>query len=100
MRRGEIWTVVPPSHPKPRPAIIVSVDPWNAYAPDVIVVPLTTKPGPSRPTVKHAALEQISFAKCGSIAAIAKDRLGRRIGTVAANVMAGIEQELRRVMGL
>jgi mRNA-degrading endonuclease toxin of MazEF toxin-antitoxin module len=98
MRRGEIWTVVPLSHPKPRPAVIVSVDAWNAHAPDVILVPLTTRAGPSRPPVRHPQLEQTSYAKCGAIAAIPKERLGRRVGAVGEETMRAIARELRRIL--
>jgi mRNA-degrading endonuclease toxin of MazEF toxin-antitoxin module len=100
MRRGELWTVTSLNHPKPRPAVIVSVDPWNAHAPDVILVPLTTRPGPSRPTVTHPQLEQASYAKCGAIAAIPKERLKQRIGTVDAETMRGIGAELRRLLAV
>lgn len=100
MRRGEIWTVAPLNHPKPRPAVIVSVDPWNTYAPDVIMIPLTTRPGPSRPVVRHPRLRQLSYAKCGAITAIPKERLKRRIGTLADAPMTSLVVELRRVLGI
>jgi mRNA-degrading endonuclease toxin of MazEF toxin-antitoxin module len=100
VRRGEIWTVIPLSHPKPRPAVIISVDPWNAYAPDVILVPLTTRPGPSRPAVRHPRLRRTSFAKCGAIGAIPKDRLGRRVGTVDPETLGTIALEIRRLLGI
>lgn len=48
IRRGQIWTVVLPSFPKPRPALVVSIDPINDLCPDVLMVPITTKPGPLR----------------------------------------------------
>ena len=100
MRRGELWTVIPLSHPKPRPAVIVSVDPWNEHAPDVILVPLTTRPGPSRPAVKHPRLTQASYAKCGAIAAIPKERLKQRIGALGPETMNKIGAELRRLLAM
>jgi mRNA-degrading endonuclease toxin of MazEF toxin-antitoxin module len=99
-RRGEIWTVVPLDHPKPRPALVLSVDVWNNHAPDVILVPLTTRPGPSRPAVPHSSLKQASYAKCGSIGAISKERCGERIGRVDEGTMAGVEREVRKLLGL
>jgi mRNA-degrading endonuclease toxin of MazEF toxin-antitoxin module len=99
MRRGEIWTVTPANHPKPRPAVILSVDPWNQRAPDVIVIPLTTHPGPSRPEVGHPALRQVSYAKVGSIAAIPKECLKERLGQLSKEPMNRIVIELRRVLG-
>jgi len=100
MRRGEIRTIIPLNHPKPRPAVIVSVDSWNAHAPDLILVPLITRPGPSRPPVRHAGLKRASYAKCGAIAAIPKERLGQRIGRLGDEPMSRIALELRRVMGI
>lgn len=100
MRRGEIWTVAPPSYPKPRPAVILSIDTWNRYAPDIVVIPLTSRPGPSRPPVRHPRLNRKSYAKCGAIAAIPKDRLGQRIGRLGDQAMAGIVVELRRLLGV
>ena len=100
MRRGDIWTIRPINHPKPRPGVILSVDAWNRHAPDVIVVPLTTRSGPSRPAIRHASLKQDSFAKCGSLAAIPKDRLGHRLGHLDADALAVVEREVRRVIGI
>lgn len=100
MRRGEIWTVVPLDHPAPRPALVLSVDVWSHHAPDVIRVPLTTRAGPSRPPVRHAALKQASYAKCGSIGAISQERCADRIGRVDEEAVAGVEREVRRLLGL
>ena len=100
MRRGEIWTIAPFDHPKADLAVIVSVDAWNKHALDVILVPLTTRPGPSRPPVSHSRLKTASYAKCGSVAAIPKERLKRQIGRLADGEMAAIERELKRLMGM
>ena len=48
IRRKELWIVELLAHPKPRPAIVVSIDPINDLCPDVILIPVTTKPGPLR----------------------------------------------------
>ena len=100
MRRGELWTVTPLAHPTPRPAVILSVDAWNEHAPDVILVPLTTRPGPSRPAVRHPRLEHPSYAKCGAIAALPKARLQERLGRLDAHAMATIGAEVRRLLGV
>ncbi len=100
MQRGDIWTVATLDHPKSRPAVIVSVNPWNEHALDVILVPLTTRPGPSRPPVSHSSLKTTSYAKCGSVSAIPKQRLKKRIGRVGSDEMVRIERELRRLMAL
>ncbi len=100
MLRGEIWTVVPLDHPKPRPAIILSVDSWNQHAPDILVVPLTTRPGPSRPGVRHPGLREQSYAKCGALNALPKARLKQRIGRVGPETLAAIGAELRRLLAI
>ncbi|MSR05483.1 MAG: type II toxin-antitoxin system PemK/MazF family toxin [Gemmatimonadetes bacterium] len=100
MRRGEIWTIQPLNHPKPRPALIVSVDPWNSSAPDVVLVPLTTRPGPSRPPVQHPQLKRASYAKCGAISAIPKEHLKQRLGILSDQAMSQVIVELRRVLGI
>ena len=100
MHRGEIWTVAPLDHPKARPAVIVSVDAWNKHALDVILVPLTTRPGPSRPPVSHSRLKTASYAKCGSVSAVPKTRLKKQIGRIDEIELAGLERELRRLMGM
>jgi mRNA-degrading endonuclease toxin of MazEF toxin-antitoxin module len=100
MKRGELWTVVPLDHPKPRPAIILSVDTWNAHTRDVIVVPLTTQPGPSRPEVHHADLRKPTYAKCGGMGTLPKSRLKQRIGRVEEKTLDLIGFELRRLLGL
>ncbi len=100
MRRGELWTVTPLDHPKPHPAVILSVDGWNELAPDVVLIPLTTRPGPSRPAVTHPRLERPSYAKCGAIAALPKARLKQLLGQVDERDMAAITVEVRRLLAL
>ena len=100
IRRGEIWTVVPLAHPKPRPAIVLSVDAWNTYAPDVVLVPLTTRPGPSRPPVRHPSLEHPSYARCGGVGALPKTHLKERIGRVDDHTLTAIGLELRRLLAI
>jgi mRNA-degrading endonuclease toxin of MazEF toxin-antitoxin module len=100
MRRGELWTVTPLAHPKPRPVVILSVDAWNEHAPDVVLVPLTTHPGPSRPPVSHPRLEQPSYAKCGAIAALPKARLKERLGRLDDHHMTAITTELKRLLAV
>ncbi len=100
MRRGELWTVTPLAHPKPRPALILSVDAWNEHAPDVILVPLTTRPGPSRPPVTHPRLAHPSYAKCGAIAALPKTRLKERLGQLDEPSMAAITVEVKRLLAV
>jgi mRNA-degrading endonuclease toxin of MazEF toxin-antitoxin module len=100
MRRGELWTVTPLGHPKPRAVVVLSVAAWNEHAPDVILVPLTTRPGPSRPAVTHERLERASYARCGAIAAIPKTRLKECLGQLDERSMAAITFEVKRLLAI
>ncbi|HYL22314.1 MAG TPA: type II toxin-antitoxin system PemK/MazF family toxin [Gemmatimonadales bacterium] len=98
MRRGKVWTVNPLTHPTPRPAVVLSADAWNEHAPDVVLIPLTTRPGPSRPPVTHPRLEHPSYAKCGAIAALPKTRLKERLGKLHERSMTAIALEVKRLL--
>lgn len=104
IRRGDIWTVSLPSFPKPRPALIVSVDPINDLRPDILVVPITTHaaplrvPMPDRPDV--TGLRELSHAKCESVGPLHKSRLKVRIGRLPSEAWPAIESGLARVLGL
>jgi mRNA-degrading endonuclease toxin of MazEF toxin-antitoxin module len=104
IRRGDIWTVELLTHPKPRPALVVSIDPINDLCPDVLVVPITSHPAPLRvPLPEDAAstgLHLLSYAKCESVGPIHKSRLKRRIGALPARGWEAVDTGLRRVLGL
>jgi mRNA interferase MazF len=102
--RGDIWTVELVAHPKPRPALIVSIDAINDLCPDVLLLPITTFAGPLRVPLSDAAdqtgLRQPSFAKCESLGPVHKSRLKRRIGALPASSWEPVEAGIRRVLGL
>ena len=104
IRRGEIWIVEPVGFPKPRPALVISINPINDFCPDVLLVPITTKPGPLRVPLRAASgttgLEQSSYAKCESVGPVHKSRLKRRIGDLPGVALAPVEDGVRRVLGL
>lgn len=104
IRRGDIWTIEPASFPKPRPALVISIDPINDLCPDVIMVPLTTRSGPLRVPLDAPAeltgLEQDSYAECESLGPVYKERLKARIGHVPRNTLESVEAGVRRVLGL
>lgn len=104
IRRGDIWTIEPASFLKPRPALVISIDPINDLCPDVLVVPLTTRPGPLRVLLDAPAeitgLEQDSYAKCESLGPVYKERLKTRIGKAPRETLASIEAGVRRVLGV
>ena len=103
IRRGDIWTVALPAFPKPRPALIISIDPVNDLRPDVLVVPITSKAAPLRialPDDKATGLTAASYAKCESVGPLHKSNLKNRIGTLSSQSLASVEEGLRRVLGL
>lgn len=102
--RGDIWTVEIVSHPKPRPALIVSINAVNDHCPDVLVIPITSRPGPLRVQLPdqsdQTGLRTTSYAKCESLGPISKGRLKKRIGVMPSHAWEGIDAGIRRVLGL
>jgi mRNA-degrading endonuclease toxin of MazEF toxin-antitoxin module len=104
IRRGDIWVIEPAGFPKPRPALVVSINPVNDFCPDVLLVPLTTKPGPLRVPLAQSpdmtGLEASSFAKCESVGPVHKQQLKRRIGHIPRGELCEIEAGIKKVLGL
>ena len=104
VRRGDTWTVSLSSFPKPRPALIVSIDPINDLPPEVLVIPITTPaaplrvPLPNKPEV--TGLRELSHAKCESVGPLHKSLLKARIGRLPADAWPAIESGLARALGL
>jgi mRNA-degrading endonuclease toxin of MazEF toxin-antitoxin module len=104
IRRGDIWTVSLPAFAKPRPALIVSIDPINDLRPDILIVPITTHAGPLRVPLPDKAdvtgLREGSHAKCESVGPLHKSRLKARIGRLPADAWPSIDAGLARALGL
>lgn len=102
--RGDIWTVTLPSHPKPRPALIISINALNDVWPDVVVLPITTDPGPLRIPIledrERTGLREPSFAKCESITTLEKTRLKQHIGALPSQSWEAVEHGIQRVLGI
>ena len=102
--RGEIWTFKPAGFPKPRPALVISINPINDLCPDVLLIPITTKPGPLRvPLVEDPSLTRLkvqSYAKCEVLGPAHKSRLKKRVGRVSNAGLSAIEAGVKRVLGL
>lgn len=101
--RGDIWTVTLPSFPKPRPALVVSIDPINDLRPDILVIPITTQAAPLRvalPDDSTTGLRETSYAKCESVGPLHKSHLRSRIGHLPPVAWPPIADGLRRVLGL
>ena len=108
--RGDVWLVdLNPTrgHEQAgrRPALVVSVDGFNAGpAGLLIVVPITSAAKGVRSHVRvnppEGGLQATSYAKCEDVRSISKDRLIDHWGAVSDATMAGVEERLRFLMGL
>lgn len=106
MKRGDIYYVVGGTatgseQGADRPAIIVSNDTGNRYAPIVEVVYLTTRLKAGLPThVFIGSARKPSIALCEQIVTVSKGRLERRIGRVTAEEMNNIDKALKKSLGI
>ena len=106
MRRGELWTVAGGVYAsKPRPAIIVQDDLFDATD-SVIVIPLTTTQVDAPvarirvPSDEVTGVGQESFAMVDKITAVRRSSLGARIGRAPAALMVEIERSIVVILGL
>jgi mRNA interferase MazF len=108
--RGEVWLgdldpVVGHEQGGRRPALIVSVDPFNhSTAELVLVVPLTSR-SKNQPlhvsvTPPEGGLTVASWLKVEDVRSISTRRLATRWGVVSATTLAEVEARLRRLLGL
>lgn len=109
-QRGEVWTVqlspvVGHEQGEERPAAIVSTDPFNRSAADVVtVVPITRK---NRHQPFHVELRPpdggvttTSYALCDQVRTVSKSRLSKVRGRLSTAAMAAIEERLRILLEL
>ncbi len=107
MKRGEIWTVAggPDYAGKPRPAIIVQNDAFDATN-SIVICPLThieVDAEPIRFAVEPSAgngLTTRSFVMTDKIAALPKTKMGRRIGQLEPAAMRRLGQYLLIFLGI
>lgn len=84
-----------------RPAIVVSNDTGNRYAPVVEVVYLTTRKKASLPThVYIGSAERPSIALCEQIVTVSKSRIERYVGSVTAEEMRKVDKALQTSLGI
>ena len=101
-RRGEVYIV---QLDKPRPAIILSVDPINKFALDVCVVGITTverKKFSMRVPIKKgdANLDFDCWAKCDQTTTLEKSLLRYpAIGSLSASTFRRIEEQVKICLG-
>lgn len=106
MKRGEIWTQSggPGYASKPRPVLIVQSDRLTE-SDSVIVCLITSYDGPGlraripfSPTLEKGLREE-SILMVDKIMAIAKSKLGKRLGVVTSDDMERVEEAMLLVLG-
>ncbi len=108
--RGEVWVVdLNPTrgHEQSgvRPALVVSVDEFNAGpAARVVVLPLTTRdrrvPSHVRIEPPEGGVQQTSFIKCKDLRSLSRQRLANAWGRVTRKTMEAVEDRLRILLDL
>jgi mRNA interferase MazF len=99
--RGEIWIVDLGMAAKPRPALILSVEPLDRERALVTYVPRTTALRGTRFEVAHQArgFEPGGFDAQG-LGSVPHVKLLRRLGVVEAGTLAQIEAAVKAWLGL
>ncbi|SRR6266496_2427842 len=108
--RGDVWLVdLNPTRGREqagsRPALIVSVDPFNQGAAELVIAGPITSRAKDIPThvqinPPEGGLTLPSFIKCEDIRSISKSRLVRRFGLVSTETMSKVEDRLAILLGL
>ncbi len=106
IKRGDIYYVYPDNFTGSeqgggRPAIVVSNDVGNHYAPIVSVVFLTAQRKKNLPT--HAAIRSSardSIALCEQVSTVAKERLGAYIASCSNDEMQEVDRAVAIALGL
>jgi mRNA-degrading endonuclease toxin of MazEF toxin-antitoxin module len=82
----------------------MSINPVNDLCPDVLLIPITTKPGPLRVPLPDqpavTGLKILSHAKCESLGPVHKSRLKKKIGHLPLTDLSRVETGVKRVLGL
>jgi len=108
--RGEIWDldlnpIKGHEQAGSRPALVLSVDLFNASAAElVVVVPLTRTQRHIRWHVSvrppEGGLAAVSFLQCENLRSVSKLRLKRRRGRVSPATLEQVEDRVRILLGL
>ncbi len=107
MKRGEIWTVSAGRGyaGKPRPAVIVQDDRFDATASITICVFTSDETDaplfrlPVEPD-EHNGLEKLSRLMVDKITTVPRDKLGKRIGRLASRDMTRLERAMLVFLGI
>lgn len=107
LKRGEIWTVAGGAEytGKPRPAIIVQSDKFDATS-SITICPLTGTFVPAAPArfpidpSMGNGLRAVSHAMADKISTLPKSKIGRRLGALNSAEVALLNQTLAVFLGL
>jgi mRNA-degrading endonuclease toxin of MazEF toxin-antitoxin module len=76
----------------------------NDLRPDILVVPITSHPGPLRVPLpadaSESGLREVSFAKCETVGPLHQSQMKTRIGRLTPSAWPAVEAGLARVLGL
>ena len=112
--RGELWWFDPDPvrgtelGAKVRPALVVSVDSFNANGPKVVVVPGTSRAHPGNPfhvpfTYRFKDRQVTTYFCCDNVRTVdTRERLRARMAPrpVPEQLMTAVEGHLRTILGL
>ena len=106
MKRGEIWTVSGPGYAgKPRPAVIIQDDRFDATASVTVCVFTTDKT--EAPLLRLAVapsdrngLRSVSRLMADKLTTVSKDRLGERIGRLDDEDLMRLNRAILVFLGL
>jgi mRNA interferase MazF len=106
VKRGEIWTVSGTGYAgKPRPAVIVQSDAFDATA-SITVCPVTSeRPDAAFARIKvepneRNGLRFDSHLMVDKITTVRKQKLGRRVGRLAPSEVRSLNQAIMVFLGL
>jgi len=106
MKRGDLVTVaVSGDYGKPRPALVVQADAFDAH-PSVVVLPLTSELYDAplfRVNVtasRQTGLRVASQIMVDKATAVPRGKLGQRIGRVDSRTLQAVNEALRGFLGL
>src|SRR5262245_55503703 len=109
-RRGEVWLVdLDPTKGREqagqRPALVLSVDPFNASAAELVsLLPITSKPRTVRTRIEikppEGGLSLVSYVICEQVRTVSTQRLAKPLGAVSRATMNAIEPIVKMLLGL
>ncbi len=106
MFRGEVWRVnfdpsIGGEIQKERPAVIISIDPFNKYSNRLQVIPLTSNVSKLYPSETLVLLRtQKNKVLVDQIATVSKSRFRKKIAALTNSEMIKIGDVVKRHLGL